>query len=159
MPVEAAAFNVLKNFKFRLEINGYPVALVQEFNSGARTHGVTERSGAGQNYPIKEGAMIRFGNAILRNVIPLTGGGREYFEQWMNQVQNPETGNGLTPDAYKRNFTMFENGPSDDPVRIWEFKGGFPCRRDLGNRQAMAETDAIEEIELAYDKVMLRVGA
>jgi len=151
MATDATAINRLKEFKFRVEINGYPAALCHEFNPGERTHGITTHAGAGQNYPVKEVGMIQYGNCTMRQVVPLEGPGRTYFDNWLNQGQNPLTGNGGKPSEYQRNFSMYELDPAGNPSRIWEYKGGFPVRQVPGNRNAQSENaDVIEEIEIAY---------
>lgn len=151
MSTDALAVSRLKEFKFRLEINGYPSACCHEFNPGERTHGITTHAGAGQNFVVKEAGMIQFGNATLRQIIPLTGPGRQYFDQWMNQAQDPSTGDGGVPAQYMRNFSMYENDPAGNALRIWQYYGGFPVRYVPGNRNAQSENaDAIEEIEIAY---------
>jgi hypothetical protein len=158
MATDATAINRLKEFKFRVEINGYPAALCHEFNPGDRTHGITTHAGAGQNYAVKEVGMITFGNAVMRQVVPLEGPGRQYFDAWMNQGQDPMSGNGGRPADYMRNFTMYELDPMGNPSRAWEYKRAFPVRHVPGNRNAQSENkDVIEEIEIAYTKRELRV--
>ncbi len=157
MPTDACAINRLKEFRFRLEINGYPSALCRGFNPGDRSHGVTEHAGAGQNYPCKEVGMIRYGNATLRQIVPLEGPGRIYFEQWMNLGQDANTGNGEIPAKYMKNMSLYELDPNGDPSRVWEFKRAFPVNYSLGNRDSLAEaSDVIEEISIAYTKREMR---
>jgi len=158
MATEANAINRLKEYKFRVEINGYPAALCHEFNPGDRTHGVTTHAGAGQNYTCKEVGMITYGNAVMRQVVPLEGPGRNYFDNWMNQGQDPATGNGGKPNDYMRNFTLYELDPAGNPSRAWEYKKAFPVRHVPGNRNAQSESaDVVEEIEIAYTKREMRI--
>ena len=158
MATDAIAYDRLKEFKFRVEINGLPAALVKEFNPGARTHGVTEHAGAGMNHSVKEAAMIRFENATLRMVVPLEGPGRSYFEEWLNQAEDPMTGNGGRPASYQRQFSMYELDPAGNPIRVWEFIKAFPVHYNLGNRNSLSDNaDAIEEIAIAYTSRSMRV--
>ena len=158
MPTDANAVNRLKEYKFRLEINGYPSACCHEFNPGDRTHGVTTHAGAGQNYTVKEVGMISYGNCVMRQVVPLDGPGRNYWDIWLNQGQDPETGNGGRPSDYMRNFTMYELDPAGNPSRAWEYKGAFPVRHVPGNRNAQSENaDVVEEIEIAYSVREMRI--
>jgi phage tail-like protein len=158
MPTDARAINRLKEFKFRVEINGYPAALCHEFNPGERSHGVSSHAGAGQNFAVKEVGMINFGNCTLRQVVPLEGPGRHYFDTWMNQGQDPMTGNGGIPADYARNFTLYELDPYGNPSRAWEYYGAFPVRYVPGNRNAQSDSaDVVEEIELAYSSRDLRL--
>jgi phage tail-like protein len=158
LATEANALNRLKEFKFRVEINGYPAALCHEFNPGERTHGITSHAGAGQNHVSKEVGMMSFGNCVMRQVVPLEGPGRQYFDIWMNQGQDPVSGNGGKPTDYQRNFTMYELDPAGNPSRAWEYKKAFPVRHVPGNRNAQSENaDVVEEIELAYTERELRI--
>jgi len=158
MAIDATAISRFKEFKFRLEINGLPAALVREFNPGERSHGISEHAGAGQNFPYKEVGMLHYGNATLRQVVPLEGPGKVFFEQWMNLGQDPSTGNGDIPKVYMKNFSLYELLPTGDPGRVWEFKQGFPVRYNLGNRSNMSDnTDVIEEVEIAYSRREMRV--
>ena len=158
MPVEAAAISVLKQFKFRLEINGLPAALVQHFNPGVRTNSVTQHAGAGQNHPAKEVGMLNYGNCTLGIVSPLDGPGRVYFEDWMNLCQDPVTGNGQIPATYLKNFTLYELDPKGDPSRVWEYKRGFPVSFTLGDRHSLGEAaNVIEELEIAYESRTMRI--
>ena len=159
MPLDATAISRFKDFKFRLEINGLPAALVREFNPGDRSHGITEHAGAGQNMPYKEVGMIRYGNATLRNVLPIEGPGKVFFENWMNLAQDPTTGDGGLPKAYQKNFSLYELMPDGSPGRTWEFKQAFPVRYNIGNKNAMSDNaDVIEELEIAYTRREMRVG-
>jgi hypothetical protein len=152
MATAANAVNRLKEFKFMVEINGFTSAYCHEFNPGERTHGITQHAGAGQNFPVKEVGMISFGNAVMRQIVPLNDGpGAGYFETWMNQGQSPDTGDGGLPSQYMRNFTMYELDPNDNPVRVWNYYNAFPVRHVPGNRNAQSENaDVIEEVEIAY---------
>jgi hypothetical protein len=158
MAVDAMAINPLKTYKFRLELNGLPAALIQSFNPGDRSHGMTEHAGAGQNHTVKEVGMVVFGNCSLGMVVPMDGPGRTYFDDWMQTAQNTLTGNGEIPAKYRRNFTLYELDPRGDPSRIWEFKAGFPVRMSLGMRNAVAgNSDVIEELEITYCNREMRI--
>lgn len=158
MPVDATAIPRLKDFKYRVEINGLEAAMVQEFEPGTRTHGVTVHSGAGMNHVVKEVGMIGFSNAVLRTVVPVDGPGRSYFEDWMDQGQDPTTGNGLMPRAYQRNFSVYELGPDGTPSRAWEFFRAFPVSYKVNAKSSLDDSqDVIEFIELAYTTREVRV--
>jgi hypothetical protein len=141
----------VKEFKFRVEVNGFPVALVEEFDPGERSIAIVESNGAGQNHPVKEAGMLKYGNAVLRNVIPTEGNGTIFWERAMNMAQNPATNNGLPPSGYWFNFTMYELNNEGNPVRATEFYQGFVSNYKMGNRSALTEDkNAIEEVEIAY---------
>jgi len=154
---EATAITVLKDFKFRVEINGLECALVQEFNPGSRSHGVAEHAGGGQNFTVKEAGMIKYNDAVLKMVVPIEGPGKRYFYDWMNQAQDPSTGNGLSPKEYRRNFSVYEEDNSGTPVRVWEYYMAFPSSFDLGNKSAHSvDKNVIDEIRITYSYYKMR---
>ena len=151
MPVNTIARSKVKEFKFRLEVNGFESAFVQEFDPGASNVASVEHAGAGQNHPDKEPGMLTFDNAVIRNVVPVDGPGRTFFQEWMNQCQDALTGNGLSVEACRRNFSMYELDNLGHPVRVYEFFHAFPIKITPGNRSAMTtDKNVIDEIELAY---------
>ncbi|MGC8718129.1 MAG: phage tail protein [bacterium] len=154
---EATAVMALKDFKFRVEINGLECALVQEFDPGARTHGVSEHAGGGQNFVVKEAGMIKYADAVLKMVVPVEGPGKRYFDEWMNQAQDPATGNGLSRKEYQRNFSVFELDNDGAPVRVWEYYMAFPSHHNPGNRSALSiDKNVIEEIHITYSYRKMR---
>jgi len=158
MPVEACSISRMKAYKFRLEINGLPAALIQEFDPGDRTHGVSVHAGAGQNYVCKEVGMISYGNCTLHMVVPLDGPGRVFLNDWMDLCQDPATGNGEVPSKYMKDFSLYELDPTGSPSRVWEFKRGFPVKHSIAHRSAFADgTDLIETLEITYAKREMRI--
>lgn len=157
MATESKALPRAKEFKFRLEINGFPVALVESFNPGKETIGITEAYGAGVNHSYKEAGMLTFANATLTNTVPLEGPGRRYWQDWMTQVQNAKTGNGGNPEDYMRDFSMYENDSNGIPFRVTEFKSGFIVDYDVGDKSAGAtDKNVIESVEIAYQEREVR---
>lgn len=151
MAQQGIIYQRVKEFKFRVEVNGFPVALVEEFDPGERTIAVVESNGAGQNHPVKEAGMLKYGNAKLRNVVPTEGEGKIFWERAMNMAQDPNTGNGMAPSGYWFNFSMYELDNEGNPVRATEFYQAFVCDYKMGNRSAMTQDkNAIEEVEMAY---------
>lgn len=158
MPVTADAIPRLKDFKYRVEINGLEAAQVQEFEPGTRTHGVTVHSGAGMNHVAKEVGMIGFSNAVMRTVVPIGGTGRIYWEDWMDQAQNPMTGNGSAPAKYQRNFSVFELAPDGTPSRVWEYVQAFPVSYKVNAKSSLDDSnDVLEYVEVAYNRRDVRI--
>lgn len=149
----------VKEFKFRLEMNGFDAAWVQEFDPGNKSIGQTIHAGAGMNHGVKEAGMLKFDDATLKVVVPIEGPGAIFFNAWITAVQDPVTGNGSRPAVYKRNFTLYELDPDANPVsgRILEFIGGWVSGINKGNRSALTEDrDVIEEITVTYDRYIQR---
>jgi len=144
-------YEKVKEYAFRVEVNGFPVGLVEEFDPGEVSIAVVESNGGGQNHPTKEGGMLKYGNAKLRNVVPTTGTGVTFWQRALNMVQNPMTNSGLSPSGYWFNFSMVELDNEKNPVRSTEFYQAFVCNYNMGNRSALTEDkNAIEEVEIAY---------
>jgi hypothetical protein len=157
MAVETRVIPRAKDFKYRVEFNGLPVALVQKFSPGKRTHGITHHAGAGQNFPSKEVGMITYEPCTLELVVPIEGDGVDFFETWMNQGQDPETGNGGMPSQYQRNFSVLELKPDGTPFRVWEFYRAQPVTDDPGKHDSLAkDKDLLEEVHIEYEWRKLR---
>ena len=157
MPTDANAIDRGMKFKFRLEIEGVPAALIQEADLGTTEVAVSEAAGAGQNFPIKQGGMLKFGEFTCKGVVPLEGPGRHVWQKLLDRVQNPKTGNGLRPSQYKIDFSLYDLTPEGDPFRPWEYHGAFVQSYNPGDRDANSDSDdMIEEIVWAYDWRELR---
>ncbi len=154
MANNTASVHRLKEFKFRVEVNGFDSLLVQEFSIGKRTIAVTKHAGMGQNHPTKEAGGLEFENAVLRHVVPCSGDSATFWLEKMKLAQDATTGNGQTPDKYKFTFSCYENKPSDHTVRSWTFFGAFVVSDSVTNKNSMAwDKDVIDEVEIAYDRV------
>lgn len=154
MASNTGSFSRLKEFKFRVEINGLDSLLVQEFNIGKQSISLTEHAGAGQNHPTKEAGGIKFENAVLRHVVPIEGEGSKFFLEKMKLAQDARTGNGLPPSSYKFVFSVYEDDPTGAPVRIRTFYGAIVVGNSTNNKSSLGfDKDVIDEIEIAYDRV------
>lgn len=151
MATESKALPRAKDFKFRLEINGFPVALIESFTPGKKSVGVTKAYGAGMNHAYQEAGMLTFGNATLTNTVPIEGIGRRYWEDWMIACQNSKTGNGGNPEDYFKDFTLYEMDNTGTPFRIIEYRGGFITDYDVGDKSASSvDKNVIEKVEITY---------
>jgi hypothetical protein len=140
-----------KEFRFMVEINGFPAAMVQSFDPGSRHHAVAERGGAGMNHPFKEAGMITFDNCILYAVRPLEGTCRMFWDAWMDQAQNPRTGGGGSTNIYMKNFTLYELDNNRNPVTAEEYFQAFPIEHKQGKKDSLSkDRNVIDEIHIAY---------
>lgn len=150
MANDAFATPKLQEFRFRLEVNGLPVALCQSFDPGVRKNGIVKVFGGGMNHPWKEVGMVEFEDAVLSAVIPVAGAGRDYFETWANDAQNVMTGKGNLAFYYK-DMTLHELDNQMNPVRTWDFHYCQVSQQKLGKRDGSAmDKVAIDEIHIAY---------
>jgi|GEM_PF-1998037 len=152
MPAESSSIPRLQEFKYRVEFNGLPYFLVQEFDSGERNIGVTKHAGGGQNYASKEAGFMEYHPAILKMIVPISGDGKLFWEKWMNDIQDPKTGNGKPASQYRRNFSLYELGNDGNAVKVWEFYRAWPSAYRPGNRHSMQkDKDLIIEIHVEYE--------
>jgi hypothetical protein len=153
MATDAYAIERQKKFKYRLEINGLPVAVIQSVTLGSEEIGVTKHAGAGQNHPVKEAGMIEYEPVTLKAVVPLDGSGLLYWERWMRRIQDPETGNGLRKKQYAQDFSLYDLDPAGNVIGTWEFQNGWVQKRSPGERDSMSkDEDVIDEIVIEYDR-------
>ena len=151
MAIEVYTGPTYKEYKFMVEINGFKAAFVQSFDPGARHHAVAERGGAGMNHPFKEAGMITFDNCILRSVCPIGGDAQVFWDAWMDQAQNPRTGNGGSTNVYMKNFTLYELDNDGNPGKATEYYQAFPVEHKPGNRDSLSkDKNVLDEIHIAY---------
>jgi hypothetical protein len=94
----------------------------------------------------------------MRTVVPVDSDARLYIENWMDQAQDPATGNGGMPAKYQRNFSVFELGPDGTPSRCWEYTKAFPVSYKVNAKSSLDDsTDVLEFMEMAYNKRELRI--
>jgi hypothetical protein len=152
MPTDALAIERAKRFKYRLEINGFPVAAIQSAKIGKAEVGESEHAGAGQNFPVYEAGMIKFQELVITGVVPLDGPGKTYWQKWLDKAQDPRTGNGMRKHEYAQDFSLYDLDPADNPIRAWEFHGGWIRGYDPGERNSLSDKDdIIEEATIRYD--------
>lgn len=152
MPTDAIASAKVKIWKYRVEVNGLPAYLVEEFDPGKRSIAVVESAGAGQNYADKEAGMMKFDNAKLKNTLPVDGPGKMFWATQMDKAQDPRTGNGLPPTSYRFNFTMYELDNAGNPIRAWEYHQAFVADYTPGQKNSLTtDKNAMEEVEIAYN--------
>ena len=152
MATDALASAKVKVWKYRVEVDGLPAYLVEEFDPGKRSIAVVECAGAGQNYADKEAGMMQFDNAKLKTVLPVDGPGKMFWSKKMDMAQDPSSGNGLPPSGYRFNFTMYELDNASNPVRAWEYHQAWVCDHTPGQKNSLTrDKNAIEEVEIAYN--------
>lgn len=152
MAIDALGYEGLKKYAWRLEINGYPVALIQEANPGAADIGVATRGQGGMNYDIKEAGKIKFAEFTFKSFVPIDGPGKAYLQRWLDKVQDPVKGYGLRKAQYAQDFSLYDLIAMDNVLRVWNFVNGWIHKYDPGDRNAMSDKDfVIESGSIAYD--------
>lgn len=143
--------NPIQNFRFRAEFEGLDPILIQEVNIPDAEVDVIEHSAG--NYSEKTGGRKKFGDVTLKKLKS-----QDYSDNWawdwLNEVQNDETGGGKKPSEYRKSFTISELA-SDNVTTInrWLIIRSFPKSVKGGNKNANESTNTIEEVVLAVTRV------
>jgi len=152
MATEVKKYEKVKEFKFRVEVNGFPVALVEECDMGEEQISVVKSAGAGQNHPDKEAGGLEYGDCVLRTLVPTEGPGIDFWNNAIKRAQNPATQSGLHPSGYYFEMTVLELDNTSAPVRITEFHNCFVNVNHPTNRSGLSfDKNAIDEIHIAYE--------
>ena len=150
-------FTALKEFKYRLEINGLNAAVITEAHIGKRSISVVERAGAGQNHATKEPGGMKYANLVLKTVVPDSGPGGLFFYNWMNMCQDAQSGYGQPISACYQNLTLYEMDNTGVDQRITEVWEAFVVDDGTANKVSLAfDKDVIDEIEIAYNYYVKR---
>lgn len=152
MATEARPIETQADFKFRVEINGFPAALVQKFTHGSAKIGERKRAGAGQNHVVYEPGMLSYEPCKLEMVLPLEGPGRDLLNNWFKRGQDPATGNGERTGSLKQDFTVYHLMNTADVNEAVEYFGAYINEEDLGELDAMSEDgNLIPKFSLRFD--------
>lgn len=151
MPVDAGVIPKLKEAHYRVDVAGFEVSLCEEFNPGDRTHAIIEHYTGTQRHPSKETGNLKFSNAILRYVLPCSGADRSFWERKMEAAVNAQTSIGGLPENYLFDFSVTFFKADQVPSIIYEFKNAQVASIKPGNKQASADKNLTEEVEIAYE--------
>ena len=152
MAVEALALNAHKNFKWRLEINGCPAAMIQKITGGEISLGMAKHGGAGQNFPVKEAGQLEYAPFTLETIVPLAGPGTKFFLDWLYKGQDPRTGDGGMPKDVKKDISLYDLMPNGTALRVFTIHGAQASSDSLFERDAEAkDKNTIDKIKLEYD--------
>jgi hypothetical protein len=139
-----AVGNVLLGYKFRMEFNDYPPALVQDCNIPEREYEEVMFGGAGQDLNVKEAGGEKINEFKIMVVCPAKGAARLFWDQWMNDVG--------THDCllYWRDVTLIQMGPNDEPNMTWDIQDCWPKKRMVRELKTEAKNEIVKwEITMA----------
>lgn len=152
MAIDALGYEGLKKYAWRLEINGYPVALIQEVNPGAAEIGLASRSQGGMNFDVKEAGKLKFQELTFKSFVPLDGPGKTYLQKWLDKAQDPVKGYGMRKKDYAQDFSLYDLMAMDNVIRVWTYVNGWLQKYDPGDRNSNSDKDfVIESGTIAYD--------
>ena len=151
----AIVSNPRKSFNFSLTFVGVPIEpfLFQEADLPDRDIDVVEHGDT--NHDIKTGGRNKVGNVTLSKLLRTTRTAESlYFWSWMDMIQNPFIGGGLTPNAYYRTLLLEEF--AEDGMTVinrWEIYEAWPFKINGQNHKRQSSDNTIEKVELACNNV------
>lgn len=151
MAVDAGVIPKIKEAHFRVNVAGFEQSLCEQFNPGDREHMIVEHHTGTQRHPSKETGNLKFTNATIRHVVPVTGADRDFWEKKAEAAVNAETSIGGLPVDYLFDFSVTIMKPNQEPSIIWEFYNAQVARLKPGNMDAASDKNLIEEVEIAYE--------
>ena len=118
-----AVGNVLLGYKFRLEFNDYPPALIQDCTISEREYEEVQFGGAGQDLNVKEAGGEKISEFKITVICPAQSAARLFWDRWMDDV--------ATHDCllYWRDATLIQMGPNDEPNMTWDLQDAWPKKR------------------------------
>lgn len=152
MAVDALPIERQKKFAYRMEINGFPTAAIQEVSLGSVDVGVSEHTGGGQNFDVKEAGKLKFGEITLKGVNPIDGPGSQYWQKWLDKIQDPVKGYGMRKKDYAQDCSIYDMYALDMVLTVWSYFNAWISKYDPGDRNSMSDKDdVIVSVTLVYD--------
>lgn len=108
----------IKQFSFVLEVDGIDQFEIQEVTTPDMT--IEEVEHGEGNVIRRTPGMVRYGDLTLSKLKPTNTTERSLLD-WFEQVQNPTTGVGGTPDQYLRTVTIRLRDNAGNTVDTWEY--------------------------------------
>jgi len=141
----------LKNFKFRVEIDGVARAAFAECTNLERTTEVVEYNEGGKNdSPQKSAGRTNYGNITLRRGVIIVADGDEDLVNWCRDVEDILTNGGNALD-YRRDIDIVilnRDGSTGRRVRV---QACWPAKYKLSDLNAGSNENFMEEIELVNE--------
>lgn len=145
----AKAANPRKNRNFTIEIDGLEQYYAQKVTIPEVEVEIAEHADA--NHPIKTGTALKFEDVVIEKLM-FAEGGDTFAWDWITEVQNPETGGGGLPSAYKKDIVIKQYAP--DGVTLldtWNINGTFPRKVSYSELDRMSTENSAETITLCVD--------
>ncbi len=134
----------LKNFKFRVEIDGLSQSGFNEVIMPAATVQVIEyREGNEATHSRKLSGQTTFGNIILKWGI---SGSNDLYQWWKSVSQSGAQGN-------RRNMSVvLVDEEGNDRVR-WKFENAWPVKYEPSDLDAKENEVAMEALEITFERM------
>lgn len=139
-----AVGNVLLGYKFRLEFNDYPPALIQSCDLPEREYEEVMFGGAGQDLDVKEAGGGKISEIKIVVICPAQSAARLFWDKWMDDVSTHDC------ILYWRDCTLIQMGPNDEPNVTWDIQDAWPKKRKVLELKSENKNEIVKwEITLA----------
>lgn len=103
------------------------------------------------NYKAKTAGMMNFSNFTVER-LDSASFPDGIFWQWIQTIQNVQTGIGLPPQTYKRNAQIFKYNQSGIIIGTWINEGVWPKKINGVELDRVSSDNTVETIEFSVDK-------
>jgi phage tail-like protein len=137
----------VKKFKYVLEIEGIPIASIQEITPPEVEIEASIHSEG--SYDAKTPGRITTGDMTLSKVMDSLDVADRWAWFWLTQAQSYD---GLQISlGYKRNGRLILNDDNGLPVRVWFIGGAWVRKVSLGDLSSTTSDNVMEEVTLSVD--------
>lgn len=149
----AAIEDPIKNFRFRLIVNGFVRAGFSEVSGLERDTDVAEyREGGFNETPQKSAGLTKYADITMKRglIIGSSRGGEDDFIEWASQVHQLSTNGNAT--NYRKDLSIVQYDATNQPVRKWAVRNAFPKRfKAMSDMNATNNDNSIEELTLVHE--------
>lgn len=141
--------NFYDKARFLVEIDGVRYAGFQTVSDVSGAFAVKVYDDGASSIPFKKAGKEDYPNVTLEQ-----GASEDQdLEDWWKLVRSSVRGNGVLPDAYKRNVTIVQIDEAQNRLREITLFNAFPVNMVMGSWDAGdKEGFVIKSLELAYDE-------
>lgn len=145
----ARAANPRKNRNWTIEINGLEQFFVQKCT--IPTAEIEKAEHADSNHSIKTGTNLKYEDIVLEKLM-FAEGGDLFAWNWVKEVQDPATGGGGLPSAYKKDLIIKHYAPDGITVLDqWDCFGCFACKVEYPENDRMSNENMMETVTISID--------
>ena len=144
--------NPRKEFNFQISIVGLNPFLAQTVKLPDIEFDNVEHGDV--NYDVKTAGRKKVGMMRVEKIFDAEGLDT-FIRNWMNQIQNQDTGGGQLPSQYKRSALVQQFAPDGvTVVEFWELEGVWPQKADGLNFNRRGSENTQQVIEFCVDEMV-----
>ena len=139
----------MRNFKFTVQINGFPSTMGFSKVSGlsSEVEVIEYREGGNSITARKFPGQMSFGNVTLERGLTTDSD----LVQWMNSVFDPSANADQAGDNFRTDVTIQVKSKSGQPEREFKLKNAFATSREISDLDGSGNEIIIETLELAHE--------